>query len=260
MAGHVSVRNLPAGITVFHIFDLFRKYGWIQLISSLAAQGTARACSITFTTDASAAQACAEDASSYNDPSITVRRTEVAAPGISFSGSWDLDYVTTHPAPASMTIAIVSGVPPATPPRAVYDHFRRIGADAVIGVAFVFSAPDAVIYVLVFLRAEPHLEHAVLGLNGSLIAGERIFVRKYHPAREGQSADGPVKFQEAGVAPRATHAGEMWYDMFVDVFGPTLRSMLPVNEAEADTILAQLYENLPYVMRPAPRRPRAKHC
>jgi hypothetical protein len=250
MAGHVGVRNLPAGITAFHIFDLFRKYGWIQRISSLAAQGTARACTVTFTTDASAAQACTEHGNSFKEHSISVRRTEVAAPGISFSGSRDLDYVTIHPASSSVTIAIVSSVPSATPPHAVYDHFHQAGAEPVVGVAFVFNAPDAVIYVLVFFCAEQHLEHAVRALNGSLLGGHRIFVRKYLAAREGQSAGGTVKFQKAAIAPRATHTGEIWYDMFVNVFAPMLRSMLPVNDAEANAILAQMYENLPYAMRP----------
>jgi hypothetical protein len=50
------------------------------------------------------------------------------------------------------------------------------------------------------------------------------------------------------------HQRDPWYRHFCAVFGPTLKTMLPVNKEASDAILTHIYENLPYPMRPPPTK------
>jgi hypothetical protein len=77
--------------------------------------------------------------------------------------------------------------------------------------------------------------------SGALSQDQRDLLCTYH-------------YEKIPAAAHRTHRRDSAHRQFCAIFSPTLKSMLPVSQEEADAILTHMVENLPYTMRPPVRR------
>jgi hypothetical protein len=105
-------------------------------------QADTHECTITYTDQSGANQACAENGTLIKGSQISVATYSPPNSGSLFSGSWDCFSIASQLPSPPPSIGFLTGIPCRPLPAAVYDYFSTVAT--VIGVGFIrFSTPLA---------------------------------------------------------------------------------------------------------------------